>query len=268
MGIWSHTEDEFMSKAKHSLSLRGRNIELDELGRVRLNDIHKAGGFSVNHKPADWGALGNTMKFVATVAEKSSGKSGTLSKSDILSVYCVKMGRGGGIWAHPIIALAYAKYLSPSLHYEVNDVFLRHKAGDAVLADETLQRATPEGNEWAAVRALGRFKRKRYTDTLKAHGVVNYGYAQCTDEAYRKLFDATTKALKTSRDLTASDNLRDNMETDELVYVMAAESLAMGRIEEEKSAENRECRIATGKSAGFIRQAIEADKADRRPRMV
>jgi len=97
---------------------------------------------------------------------------------------------------------------------------------------------------------------------------VNYGYAQCTDEAYKKLFDATAKALKTSRDLTASDNLRDNTETDELVYVMAAESLAIGRIEEEKSAGNRECRIATGKSAGFIRQAIEADKADRRPKMV
>ena len=48
---------------------------------------------------------------------------------------------------------------------------------------------------------------------------------------------------------------------------MAAEVLATGRINEENCMGNKECSEATGKSAGFIRQAIEADKADRKKRL-
>jgi hypothetical protein len=250
------------------LKLRGRNIGVDDKGRVRLNDIHKAGGFSSNQQPKDWGALGNTVRFVATVAEKRSGKSGPLSKDAVLSVYCVRNGRGGGVWADPIIALSYAKYLSDALHYEVNEVFLRFKSGDASLADDVLQRASPEANERAAIRALGRAKRNQYTDTLRDHGVSGFGYAQCTDATYRQLFGGTAKALKLSRNLPANENLREHMPTDELVLTMAAEVLASGRIREEKSQGNRECTAATSRSASFIRQAIEADKSDRKKRLV
>jgi hypothetical protein len=93
-----------------SLVIRGRKIAIDKDGRIRLNDIHTAGGFSTNQRPTDWAGLTSTTKFIATVAEKRSEKSGPLSKIDVLSVYCVKNGRGGGIWADPVIALAYAKY--------------------------------------------------------------------------------------------------------------------------------------------------------------
>jgi hypothetical protein len=261
-------ESSVMEFGKNSIKLRGRLVRLDELGRVSLNDIHKVGNYSDRTGPRDWGALEVTKRFIVTAVSKNAGKSGILSKTDVLSMYCVKIGRNGGTWAHPIIALAYAKYLSPDLHYEVNEVFLRFKAGDAALADETLQRSSPEGNEWAGVRALSRAKRRQYTDTLKAHGVEGFGYAQCTDETYKVLFGETAKKLKEAKRLTETANLRDNMKTDELVYVMAAEVLASGRIQEEKSEGNRECRLATGKSAGFIRHAIEADKADRKPRLV
>jgi hypothetical protein len=37
-----------------SLVIRGRKIAVDEAGRVRLNDIHTAGGFSKNQFPKDW----------------------------------------------------------------------------------------------------------------------------------------------------------------------------------------------------------------------
>jgi hypothetical protein len=64
--------------------------------------------------------------------------------------------------------------------------------------------------------------------------------------------------------LKKTANLRDALDTNDLVYVMAGEQLAAERIGYEDSRGVRECSIATTKSASFIRQAIEADRADRR----
>jgi KilA-N domain len=224
----------------------------------------RAGGFTKNQTPKEWARLQTTLSLISVTAEKKAGNSRSLTKEDLLSVYCVKNGRGGGIWADPNVALAYAKYLSPALHYEVNEVFLRHKAGDATLADETLQKAGPKANEWAGTRALGRAKRIEYTDTLRDHGVTGPGYAQCTDATYNSLFDASAANMRKKRGLAKKANVRDSMNTDELVYLMAAETLASGRIREENSQGNIECTTATSRSASFIHQAIEADKADRR----
>jgi hypothetical protein len=247
--------------------IRGQKIRTDAEDRISLNDVHAAAGFEKNRLPNDWIRLPATARLIEAVLVRITGKSRNWTKTEIKSVYYRMPGAVGGTFADARVALAYAEYLNPKLAVEVREVFLRYRAGDAVLADETLQRSTPEGNEWAAVRALSRAKRRQYTDTLQAHGVEGFGYAQCTDETYRKLFGAAAKRLKQVRGIPAKANLRDNMPSDELVYVMAAEVLASGRINEEDSTGTRECRRATGKSASFIRQAIEADKADRRPRL-
>jgi len=92
------------------IKIKGRRVAVDSLGRIRLNDIHKAGNFSKNSLPTDWGALKTTLDLIIYTAEKqgvpakSSGKTGTLSKERMNSVYCVKMGAGGGVWAHPNLA--------------------------------------------------------------------------------------------------------------------------------------------------------------------
>jgi hypothetical protein len=247
------------------IKIKGRKVAVDSKGRVRLNDIHKAGGFSKNQLPSDWGSYQSTIDLVIHTAQKSSGKSGTLSKDDMLSVYCVKMGRGGGIWAHLNLALAYAKYLSPALHYEVNEVFLRYKSGDATLADDVLQRAPAKDNEWAGVRALVRSRRNELTETLQEHEVTKpVEFARVTNATYKALTDRTAKQLKIAKGLKPKDSLRDAMTTKELVFVMAAEQLAKERIEEEDSRGVVQCETAASKSASSIRRAIEMDRADRR----
>ena len=59
--------------------------------------------------------------------EQNTGNRGVLEKRDFKSVIYVKRGRSGGMWAHPVLALEYAKFLSPALHYEVNEAFLRSR---------------------------------------------------------------------------------------------------------------------------------------------
>jgi hypothetical protein len=161
--------------------------------------------------------------------------------------------------------VAYAEDLNPKLALEVKEVFLRYKAADATLADDILERSSPEANEWAARRAIGRAVRNEYTAALAAHGVIQpKDFAICTNETHRGLFDKTARQLKVARGLSKTGNLRDTMNLRELAFVMAAEALSSERIEEKKCDGPTECRTATSRSARFIRDAIESDRRDRR----
>ena len=179
-----------------------------------------------------------------------------------------KRGRGNaGTFAHPVLAAAYAGYLSPKLEIEIRETWLRFKKADAALADEVLQRASREDNRWAGVRAMSRAKRNDYTDTLRDHGVNGRGYAQCTNSVYRNVLDGTAAIIRAQRGFPPGANLRDRLEIDKLAYVTAAETLATDRIGDEDCYGNRECEVATSRSAGFIREAIERDKKDRQRRL-
>lgn len=167
------------------LVLRGRSVRFDENGLACLNDIWKAAGFSKNRKPSDWSRLPTTLRKMERVLELVTGKSRDYNGDDMRKVMRVVRGRDAATYADVRLALDYAEYLSPKLAIEVKEVFLRYKAGDATLADEVLQRASAEDNEWAAKRAIGRAVRIQFTDTLKARGVpLPQHYAICTNTTY------------------------------------------------------------------------------------
>lgn len=244
-------------------NVRGRNVRIDPMGRVSLNDLHVVAGFSKNRTPADWHRLPSTHILIEAVLKKITGKSRDWAKSDYMSVIYCRAGKG--TFADPRLALAYAEYLSPPLALEVREVFLRYKAGDATLADEILQRAPAADNEWAGTRALGRAERNRLTAVLKEHEVTKPPeYARVTNATYTGLFDRTAQQLKSAKGIGKSQNLRDAMSMKELVFTMAAEHLAAERIEEQNALGVLECSDAARRSANFIRQAIEADRADRK----
>ena len=250
------------------LTVRGRSIRVDENGLVCLSDIWSAAGFKVNQRPGQWWRLPSTQKLAAALLERIMGLSHNSSKIRIRSIFYSKPGTTGGTYAHAILACAYAGYLNPDLEIEVRQTWLRYRAGDATLADEILSRASPEANEWAGARAVGRAVRTKYTSTLKGHGVVRpVDYAICTNETYLALFRAPAKELKRQRGLAKAENLRDAMTTKELSFLMAAESLASERIEETESRGASECQVSTRTSASFIREAIDRDRASRQRKL-
>ncbi len=251
-------------------TIRGREIHVDENNLICLNDIHRAAGYTVNQRPGDWRDNPSTGPLQIAVLERITGKSGNWTKIEMRSAIYVKAGQGGGTYAHVLLALAYAEYLNPKLAVEVKEVFLRYKAADPVLADDILQRASVEANEWAGTRALGRSVRGTYTDTLRDHGAQGKDYGACTNTLYQELFDGNASQLKRKKGVPAKANLRDAMETSELVFVMMGETLSTERIQEERSDGGEACRVATGRSARFIRDAIEADRNSRagRPRQL
>lgn len=243
--------------------LRSRKIRVDGNGFVSLNDIHKAAGFSKNKRPAQWQRLPSTNSLIIATYERVVGKSHK-GKVRISEVY---KATSEGSWANPILAASYAGYLKPELEVEMREVWLRYKSADPTLADEVLQRATDEQNEWAATRALGRVKRNQFTETLKDHGVTKFGYPNCTNAVYKEVLGGTKGQVVSKRGLPSGVNLRDALAKNELVYVMMAETLASERIQDEKPQGNAPCTKATAKSAGFVRQAIEADRKDRQKGM-
>lgn len=256
-----------MTDTANALVLRGRNIRFDENGLACLNDIHKAAGFTKNRQPAQWSRLPGTLRKMERVLELVVGKSHNFGGKDMRLVY--RSVRGSGSFADIRLALDYAEYLNPKLAIEVKEVFLRYKAGDATLADEVLQRASAEDNEWAAKRAIGRAVRLQYTAELKNRGVKEpTHYAACTNATYQNLFGQSAKEIRAAKGLPANANLRDKMDARELAFLGASEALSVERMEDEDSQGFKECHKATSKAAGAIRSAIETDRKDRQKRLV
>lgn len=253
-------------ETNQSIRVRGRLIDQDSGNLVCLNDIWRAAGYSKNQKPEDWVRLGYVSKLVEAVLVRVTGKTQNWSRDDYHSVWYMSRGQGRGIYADVRIALAYAEYLNPKLAIEVREVFIRFKAADVTLADEILERGTADENEWAGRRAMGRTARKRYTATLQEHGVRGPGYGRCTNAIYVGLFGEDANGLKAARGVPKTGSLRDHMDTSELTYTMASESLASERIEEENCWGTKECADASQRSATFIHEAIEKDRADRSKR--
>lgn len=252
-------------QARRDVIVQGTHIREDERGLLCLNDIWEAAGSPNTKRPFRWKPLEQTLS-LAKALRKKLGIPEHFKNKPAQSVLYAGRGRGGLTYAHPILAAAYAGYLDAGLEVEVREVWLRYRAGDATLADDILGRASQEANEWAGVRALSRAKRRQYTDTLQAHGVEGSGYGLNTNAVYQRILGGTAKQLRAQRKLLSNDNLRDNLSTSELGFVVAAEALATERIEEEEPFGNWSCAIASARSAGFIREAIERDRADRKRR--
>lgn len=251
-----------------ALVIRGNPIREDVLGSVCLDDIWRVAKSTAGREPKRWRQLPSTKRLEAELQKKVAFNA-LKEERAVFPVAYSKRGRGNvGTFAHPILAAAYAGYLSPKLEIEVREIWLRYRKGDAALADEILQRAPAADNEWAAVRALSRAKRVSYTETLRNHGVIEDGYWKCTNAVYRQLLGGGAQELRRKRGLPSKANVRDHLQTDELSFVMAAEVLATERISEEDRQGNIPCEQATSRSAGFIREAIERDRMDRQKKLI
>jgi hypothetical protein len=242
-------------------------IRVDDAGRVCLNDIHKAAGFTKNQRPHDWIRGPSATREISAVLERITGKSRNWTKDEIRSAYHTAKGQQGGTWAHENLALGYAAYLSPKLAVDIRDVFLRYQRGDETLIPEIISRK-PANDDRDLHRQIGKQVRNKYTRTLDEHGVTEpLEYAACTNETYKALFGGTAKQIRNLRGLAKNANIRDNMTLPELAFTMASEALAAERIEQEAAAGFLECRDATKAASFSIRGAIEADRSTRMKRV-
>jgi hypothetical protein len=249
-----------------ALRLRGKLIAEDANGNISLTDIWQAAGRRKNQSPAQWMSLPSTGHFIGAAYDRIVALQHNREKIPFNRVCYAKRGRNGVAFAHPLIAAKYAGYLDARLEVQIVEVWLRYRAGDPTLADEILERATAEANEWAAHRAISRVVRNKFTLTLQAHNVTKRGYPACTNAIYREVLGGSAFELRKRRGLPSRANVRNSLDLLELSGVIASEALATDRVEDENRRGDRECLEASRRSAGFIREAFERDKADRNRR--
>lgn len=253
------------------ISLGNTEIRRNEGGLVSLTDLHQAAA-----------ALGyaerklDPRRWTAKPAAKTSGTSGRVSISggpghefieavagalnvNAADILKTARGKGGGTYAHWQIALAYAKYLSPELHMQVNEVYARAKTGDVTLADEIADKATPKQQEWLLKRMQGKVARSRLTATLKDHGVTGQGYGRCTNAIYRPILGGTKSQVCAANGIENKKNmsLRDLMTIEQLTATAMAELVASKQIEKFNVQGNIRCESECDRAARNVAALLQ-----------
>jgi hypothetical protein len=222
----------------------GTTVRTNPDGLVSLTDLYaaaeRAGQADGKRDPRRW-KLQDGADFIQVVA-------GTLNVP-LRDIYQATKGKGGGTYAHWQIALAYAKYLSPKLHMQVNEVYARVKAGDVTLADEIADKATPAQQDWLAKRVAGKAVRGQFTSTLQAHGVQGRGFADCTNAIYRPILGGKKSEICAKRGLAKTTNIRDVMDLEQLTRTALAEIVARKTIERFNVRGNAPCALECSRAA-------------------
>lgn len=116
--------------------IAGVEITTDAAGRFNLNALHKASGLGANKAPAQWL---RTQTAKSLIAE--------LEKETVQICIVSDEGRNGGTFAHELLAIEYAGWISPSFRLQVNQTFLDFRTGKLAPVSDGL----PDFNDPAAV---------------------------------------------------------------------------------------------------------------------
>lgn len=100
------------------ISIAGVEINTDDEGRFNLNALHKASKLGSPKAPAKWVRNKQAVALVAEL-EKETGQICLVSDE----------GRNGGTFAHELLAVSYAGWISPTFQLKVNQAFLDMKSG-------------------------------------------------------------------------------------------------------------------------------------------
>lgn len=247
------------------LIIGGQPLKTNTEGLLSLTDLYQAacrqGWADGKLEPKGW---------AQTPRAKKSGSSGKTSvsggpgrdfidfvaenlKVDAATIYKAVRGKhGGGTFAHWQIALAYAKYLSPALHMQVNDVYARYKTGDVTLAAEIADKAKPADAAWLAKRVQSTVVRNELTSTLAAHGVAGKGFADCTNAIYKNVLGGKKSEVCAARGLRKSTNLRNVMNTEQLIATSMSELVAAKRIDRNNDRGNHVCTLTCNTAAANV----------------
>ncbi|WNO60895.1 phage antirepressor KilAC domain-containing protein [Rheinheimera sp. MMS21-TC3] len=104
--------------------IAGVEITTDAQGRFNLNALHKASGEAEHKRPSKWLSTEPTKELIAEL-ESQSPSEGLAQKA----VNSVKGGSAPGTFAHELLAVSYAGWISPAFQLKVNQVFLDYRNG-------------------------------------------------------------------------------------------------------------------------------------------
>lgn len=111
----------FGDRPSDFVQIGGVEITTDSEGRFNLNSLHKASKLGVEKAPAQWLRNKQTVELIREL-ENETMQICTVSTE----------GRNGGTFAHELLAVSYAGWISPSFQLKVNQAFIDMKTGKTV----------------------------------------------------------------------------------------------------------------------------------------
>ncbi|WP_290608454.1 KilA-N domain-containing protein [Arsenophonus sp. ENCA] len=123
---------------KHFPIIAGVEIHTDENGRFNLNALHKASGEGEHKRPSKWLATIQAKELIAELEanllkNNQSPNSGSAHK--VLNT--VNGGSSPGTFAHELLAIEYAGWISPKFRLMVNQIFIDYRTGKLAPVDPT-----------------------------------------------------------------------------------------------------------------------------------
>lgn len=101
-------------------------IPVDHYNRVNLNALHKASGLDDHKKPSQWVRRRESKELINELRVNLP--------LDLEPMHSVRGGKSPGTFAHELLAISYAGWISPKFQLEVNRVFLHSKRNEPELA--------------------------------------------------------------------------------------------------------------------------------------
>jgi hypothetical protein len=162
-------------------------------------------------------------------------------------IYQTEPGRFGGTWAHWVVAVKYAAYLSKTLENELIRAWRQVKEEErnpSVAAKHALQRIKnfyvkqkgypeEEAEELAAQRLISKAHRNLLTAEWKRRGAKQPHYPRLTNAGYIGLFNRTAGVMRQEQSLPRGCNLRDHLTLDKLAQTSLHEVLTRERLQQD-----------------------------------
>lgn len=236
----------------------------DDLGRINLTNLWKACNDTSKRSPGAWKIQKESAAFILHIASKELGVNYTnlcSLKNGAQRIFFAKQGKMGATLAHPVIALAYAKYLSHDLHELVNRTFferIEEERNPEKIADRYVRTLKRQGMSDAqiAARLETKASRVRFTGVLAAHNVKGDGYRLCTNATYTPLWGGGAEMVRQKVGAKPGENPRNHMSILQLRSVEMAELLAAEVIEANDIRGNAQCAAECTRAAVGVREML------------
>lgn len=225
----------------HQLTYNGQTIR-ERADMLCLTDMWKAAGSPPSKRPSHWARLPQAVEFISKTLEN-------VGKSD---VWAQRSGRGGGVWAHWQIGMAYAQYLSTDFHQWCNAVVRAHME----------QKPAPDTAR-AALRAETIQTRKDYASAAMAREVTRQGMSRATNAGYIGCFGKDTAALRRELGVKGKKTPRDKMSRVQLAQVRLYEELSVEDFDALNARGDDQCAAITANNARHVANAVSDARSNR-----
>tara|TARA_R100001039_G_scaffold37330_1_gene35631 strand:- start:1073 stop:2026 length:954 start_codon:yes stop_codon:yes gene_type:complete len=175
--------------------IAGHEITTDQHGRFSLNAIHKASGEGEHKRPSKWTVTAQAKELIDELESQSP-------ESGFAPIGSKHGGSGRGTFAHELLAVSYAGWISPRFQLQVNQVFLDYRMGklESKARNEALPNPLTPDHQRGIQKAVARraqalpkgLQRLAYS-RLYSHLKDRFGvakYDQIPDEQYSQALAA------------------------------------------------------------------------------